>query len=136
MGGDCIALRIGSPGNRDRVSERWLLQPSVSPVLSVYSGQCGRLPSATGASRPNQRARDSGAFSAKHVLPSPLRPVRRVWEEDWTNPLRGSRDFGRGSDFAEWVGDKHPRLPLAGQLNRETMTWRHVALFVSQRSCQ
>jgi len=55
---------------------------------------------------------------------------------DWTNPLRGSRDFGRGSDFAGWVGDKHPRLPLAGQLNRETMTWRHVALFVSQRSCQ
>ena len=54
----------------------------------------------------------------------------------WTNPLRGSRDFGRGSDFAGWVGDKHPRLPLAGQLNRETMTWRHVALFVSQRSCQ
>ena len=55
---------------------------------------------------------------------------------DWTNPLRGSHDFGRGSDFAGWVGDKHPRLPLAGQLNRETMTWRHVALFVSQRSCQ
>jgi len=54
----------------------------------------------------------------------------------WTNPLRGSHDFGRGSDFAGWVGDKHPRLPLAGQLNRETMTWRHVALFVSQRSCQ
>ena len=48
----------------------------------------------------------------------------------------GVDDFGRGSDFAGWVGDKHPRLPLAGQLNRETMRWRHVALFVSQRSCQ
>ena len=54
----------------------------------------------------------------------------------WTNPLRGSHDFGRGSDFAGWVGDKHPRLPLAGQLNRETMRRRHVALFISQRSCQ
>ena len=34
-------------------------------------------------------------------------------------------------DGWEVVGDKHPRLPLAGQLNRETMRWRHVALFVS-----
>ena len=60
----------------------------------------------------------------------------RSEKKTWTNPLRGSRDFGRGSDFAGWVRDKHPRLALAGQLNRETMTWRHVALFVSQRSCQ
>lgn len=66
----------------------------------------------------------------------PIQPPRGSENERWTNPLRGSHDFGRGSDFAGWVGDKHPRLPLAGQLNRETMTWRHVALFVSQRSCQ
>jgi hypothetical protein len=53
----------------------------------------------------------------------------------WTNPLRGSRvNRLRFSNPIGSAGGTDP-LPLAQQLNWETMRSRHVAGLISQRSC-